>query len=47
VTGDSGKIKAFIALVRPLGIKEIVRTGKIALARTVQPETSNHRHAKE
>jgi acetolactate synthase-1/3 small subunit len=47
VTGDSGKIKAFIALVRPLGIKEIVRTGKIALARTVQPENSNHRHAKE
>jgi acetolactate synthase-1/3 small subunit len=47
VTGDSGKIKAFIALVRPLGIKEIVRTGKIALARTAQLETNNHRHAKE
>ena len=47
VTGDSSKIKAFIALVRPLGIKEIVRTGKIALARTVQLETNNHRHAKE
>jgi acetolactate synthase-1/3 small subunit len=47
VTGDTGKIKAFIALVRPLGIKEIVRTGKIALARTVQLETGNHRHAKE
>jgi acetolactate synthase-1/3 small subunit len=47
VTGDTGKIKAFIALVRPLGIKEIVRTGKIALARTVQLESNNHRHAKE
>ena len=47
VTGDTGKIKAFIALVRPLGIKEIVRTGKIALARTVQLETNNHRHTKE
>jgi len=47
VTGDTGKIKAFISLVRPLGIKEIVRTGKIALARTVQLETNNHRHAKE
>ncbi|HXD91306.1 MAG TPA: acetolactate synthase small subunit, partial [Candidatus Binataceae bacterium] len=33
ITGDSAKIKAFIALVRPLGIKEIVRTGKIAMAR--------------
>ena len=43
VTGDSEKIKAFIALVRPLGIKEIVRTGKIAMARTSQTENSNHR----
>ncbi|MEA2647577.1 MAG: acetolactate synthase small subunit [Candidatus Binataceae bacterium] len=47
VTGDDGKIKAFIALVRPLGIKEIVRSGKTALARSVQHETNNHRHAKE
>ena len=31
VTGDDDKIKAFIALVRPLGIKEIVRSGKIAM----------------
>jgi acetolactate synthase-1/3 small subunit len=36
VTGDSDKIQAFIALVRPLGIKEIVRTGKIAMARSIQ-----------
>ena len=47
ITGDSAKIKAFIALVRPLGIKEIIRTGKIALARSVQPEVSNHRNARE
>jgi acetolactate synthase-1/3 small subunit len=47
VTGDDGKIKAFIGLVRPLGIKEIVRSGKTALARSVQHETTNHRHAKE
>jgi acetolactate synthase small subunit len=33
--------------VRPLGIKEIVRSGKTALARSVQHETNNHRHAKE
>ncbi len=38
ITGDSDKIKAFIALVRPLGIKEIVRSGKIAMARSVQLE---------
>ena len=36
LTGDREKIKAFIALVRPLGIKEIVRSGKIAMARSVQ-----------
>jgi acetolactate synthase-1/3 small subunit len=36
VTGDTSKIKAFILLVRPLGIREIVRTGKIAIARSAQ-----------
>jgi len=47
MTGDAEKIKAFIALVRPLGIREIVRTGKIAMARSVQFENANHRHARE
>jgi len=47
VTGDSAKINAFIALVRPLGIKEIVRTGKIAMARSAQSESSNHRQIRE
>src|SRR5580700_7355041 len=42
VTGDSDKIRAFIELVRPLGIKEIVRSGKIAMVRAVQHE-NNHR----
>ena len=45
VTGDDDKIKAFIALVRPLGIKEIVRSGKIAMARAVQLQHDNHREA--
>jgi acetolactate synthase I/III small subunit len=36
VTGESDKIQAFIALVRPLGIREVVRTGKIAMSRSVQ-----------
>lgn len=44
VTGDADKIKAFIELVRPLGIKEVVRSGKIAMGRAVQHET-NHRAA--
>ena len=33
VTGDEEKIAAFLNLLKPMGIKEIVRTGAIALAR--------------
>ena len=33
ITGNESKISAFIDLLRPFGIKEISRTGKIALAR--------------
>ena len=33
VTGDEGKIKAILSLLKPIGIKEIVRTGIIALLR--------------
>jgi acetolactate synthase I/III small subunit len=44
ITGDSDKVKAFIALVRPLGIKEVVRSGKVAMARAAQVSTQNHRH---
>lgn len=33
VTGNASKIQAFIDILRPLGIKEIVRTGNIAMAR--------------
>lgn len=43
LTGDSDKIMAFIALVRPLGIKEMVRSGKVAMARSVQLSENHHR----
>jgi len=33
ITGEEEKIKAFIALIKPLGIKELVRTGPVAIAR--------------
>lgn len=33
VVGDEKKIAAMIELLRPLGIKELIRTGKVAIAR--------------
>ena len=33
ITGDEGKITSFLKLLKPMGIKEIARTGAIALAR--------------
>jgi acetolactate synthase-1/3 small subunit len=33
VTGDDGKISAFLQLLKPMGIKEIARTGPVALGR--------------
>lgn len=33
ITGDEKKIEAIIELFKPMGIKEFVRTGKIAIAR--------------
>ncbi|HLV11176.1 MAG TPA: acetolactate synthase small subunit [Trueperaceae bacterium] len=36
VTGDEGKLGAFINQMRPFGIVELVRTGMVALERTEQ-----------
>jgi len=36
LTGDIDKISAFIDLLKPLGIKEIARTGTVAMTREVQ-----------
>ena len=36
MTGDAEKVNAMIELLRPFGIKEIVRTGKIAMARSLK-----------
>jgi acetolactate synthase-1/3 small subunit len=34
VTGDEHKIEALLELLRPMGIQELVRTGKVAIARS-------------
>ncbi|HJH29934.1 MAG TPA: acetolactate synthase small subunit [Methanosarcinaceae archaeon] len=36
VTGDEGKIMGIEQLLRPFGIKEMVRTGKIAMTRGIK-----------
>ncbi|MCX8117211.1 MAG: acetolactate synthase small subunit [Desulfobacterota bacterium] len=33
VTGDEKKIDALLSLLKPIGIKELVRTGRVAMAR--------------
>lgn len=33
LTGDDGKMRAFVNLLKPMGVKEIARTGALALAR--------------
>jgi acetolactate synthase I/III small subunit len=39
VTGDAGKIEALIELLRPMGVQEVVRTGKVAIARGPKTKT--------
>ena len=43
VTGSQDKIQAFVDMVRPFGIQEVARTGRIALARSMngKPDTAS------
>jgi acetolactate synthase I/III small subunit len=36
LTGDKDKVSAFLELLKPMGIKEIARTGVVAMAREIQ-----------
>ncbi len=36
ITGDEGKLRGMLELLRPLGIKEMVRSGRIALGRGIK-----------
>jgi acetolactate synthase-1/3 small subunit len=39
VTGDENKMKAILSLFKPLGIKELVRTGRVAMVRGSKTST--------
>ena len=49
VTGDVNKVEAAINLLQPLGIKELVRTGRVAIARELvrSPGAQSKRVLKE
>ncbi len=36
ISGDEEKVQAVLNLLKPLGIKDIVRTGKVAMVRSIQ-----------
>ncbi|MSQ33218.1 MAG: acetolactate synthase small subunit [Dehalococcoidia bacterium] len=38
ITGDPEKIESFLELVRPFGLKEVARTGRVALPRGLGPD---------
>lgn len=42
ITGDEGKIAAFLELLSPMGIKEIARSGKVAMGRAMRLTTAEH-----
>jgi acetolactate synthase-1/3 small subunit len=51
-TGDEGKLEALIELLRPMGVQEVVRTGKVAIvrgpkARTKKPEAPKRARVSE
>lgn len=47
ITGDEKKIQAAIDLLTPLGIKEIVRTGKVAISRVKKNGGNNQKNKGE
>ena len=42
ITGDADKIQAIINLLSPLGIKELIRTGRVAIAREAAKTAASH-----
>jgi acetolactate synthase-1/3 small subunit len=46
VTGNEDKVRGFLTLVKPLGIKEVVRTGPIAVMRGEKATKAKERQSK-
>jgi acetolactate synthase-1/3 small subunit len=42
ISGQEKKVEAFIDLMRPFGIVELVRTGRIAMVRSINRANSEH-----
>lgn len=47
ISGQEKKIEAFIDLIRPYGIRELARTGRIALVRSSRPMADDPTEAEE
>ena len=47
ITGDEGKVEAFLTLIKPMGIREIVRTGPIAMLRGDKTIKMKEKQSKE
>ena len=43
ITGDVDKVEAMINMLKPLGIKDLIRTGRIAIARETTRTASPRR----
>ena len=42
VTGDEDKLESFVTLLKPFGVLEIMRSGRLAMVRGVSPEPNAH-----
>ena len=47
ITGDADKVEALINLLKPLGIKELIRTGRIAMDLNVRDRVLGQPRARE